>query len=1667
MKAGSADLSHIQALYDRGKLLQAYQLGQSLGTFDNWPGTDGRILAGRLAATLNAPRTSWRLHLTSWRADRAHPHARYFHARALLERFGLHTAGKFIRQFTDRGALSPEQQAEWLGLEACIMADLRDFENAHRLIERAIVLAPQHPWIHVERSHVLEKEDRYEEALAAALDALQYQPSLRAGLQAAAHLLQLQERNAEARQLLADAAEQLESFHIFAQLAELHFEMGDMAAARETYERLATVFPELEPKSWRGVHARRAHLAYLCEDFPAALELASQLEDPFFTHLRETLSNGKPAGRRHQLPVGFVRQHHLTCAPATLSAISHYWKVPADHLDIAEEICYDGTPPARERQWAEQNGWTAREFTVTWEAAVAILDRGIPFTLTTVEPSSAHLQAVIGYDSRYRSLLIRDPFARNYGEFTIDRFLERYRSTGPRGMVLVPNDQVHLLGSLDLPDTDLYDDIYQLQLALLAHDRDRARDLYKVMRRRDKDHRLTLTARRLIAAYDGNESGLLKSTERLLAFYPNDPVVQSAKIQSLRQLDRREARLEILRELTSKPGLDPIFRLQYAQELMSDARQHAEVASLLRRLLRRYPLFSRPYALSAELCVGSQRWNESLALHRIAACLDEKDEQAAWSYFRASRLAGVPDEGLRFLRGRVDRLGRQSSQPVLTLFAACRDLDRMSDGYAALDGALATHPDDGDLLLGAADFFAAAGNTQRATKLLGEAAGKSRWLGWRRAAATVARARGELGQALQHWNEILARDPLSIEAHRAATQLIAETASRGAAIEQLARTARRFPHHFGLHRLWAEWTQDEEPAQREAVLRQLVKIDPFDAWTRRELALCLCRQHRHLEAQEEADVATNIDPHNSTSHSVRGWIAEEQGHFDEAYKKYRLAIHLNVDDQFAMRKCVALSESTARRREVLDELRAEIERQVNFGEGLICFAELARGVCEPKELLSVLREALRARPDLPQAWLAVIRQLVALGEFDEALKLADEACQAFPLHPPVWQQLADVHRNRNDLAGQLAALERARDINPQWSHSTRRLSEAYEAAGDMVRARRLLDQAIARQPLEAENHAALGLFFWRQNLPDAALETLTRAVELDSNSELGWANLKACAAAYGRDDYAVEQARKLTQTRAGEARSWLTLAQLLTGPEHFNEQLAAADRAIALDPRCAEGFEVKAAMLADNGRFDEALAACRPAAWGDRPPLFLRGREAWIYSLRGDLPRAVELMREIVNEDRQYGWGWHNLIFWHDARGEHQLCAQAAEELARISPQNITALDLLSKARERNGDRAGATEPLRRLLALDPTNAQALARLIELHLSGGNHVAAENELKSLAGLADPALLQAQRMVIAARLGRNEEGCAALAELCRLPGENLVAWQTAVAAALNSAWAWYAVVAIEKVLVEENVNPQAAKAWASICLQKKDWKRCLEGIRLLEGQPLYWRAASQEYLDQLDQVLQPLQSYWGMRRYKAQIKAFLRRYRSSIEENTTMRCQIARAYLVSKRHDQAVAAMAGWRQWTDIRPWALSNYAISLAVLRRFDEVFAACRHGLTLPPDAQTPQLHLWMSVEDVLKGDYSSARRRLLIAGEPHQPWHHTVYSLVKGMLAADSARSETKKPPGFWRSTCVLRRSLNPNDRRALLLSPMRQLYHRMLKRLATEHRSTIGYALRRLTS
>src|SRR5690606_3622078 len=97
--------------------------------------------------------------------------------------------------------------------------------------------------------------------------------------------------------------------------------------------------------------------------------------------------------------------------------------------------------------------------------------------------------------------------------------------------------------------------------------------------------------------------------------------------------------------------------------------------------------------------------------------------------------------------------------------------------------------------------------------------------------------------------------------------------------------------------------------------------------------------------------------------------------------------------------------------------------------------------------------------------------------------------------------------------------------------------------------------------------------------------------------EWGWDTLPRWLAEFERQSEVVDLAREITTVWPGEARSWLILSRVLPDGEASDEALAALDRAIALNPCLIEAHDLKAERLTEAGRFDEALAACRPNAW--------------------------------------------------------------------------------------------------------------------------------------------------------------------------------------------------------------------------------------------------------------------------------------------------------------------------------------------------------------------------------------------------------------------------------------------------------------------------------------
>lgn len=1565
MSVATPGLEQVRDLYQNGQYLKSFEASKSLGPLHEWQGTQARVLAGRLAMNLGSPRLGRILHRLAWRDDPLDIETCYYHVLSTVVRRGPWAMWKFMDPAGEFEDASPELRADWFALRARTYGMMRDFQSAEKWIARAKELAPQRAWIWVEQSYLLEMQDRRDEALQSAQHSLELRPWYRPSVQAVAHQLVQANRDADALELLNEAIERLEAGDLLGHLATLQNELEMYEESRANYERIPDFFPLLKHEKDRAkwLESMRADAAYYCGDFDASIRHAREVGEEFHTSFADRMERREELPGRNRLAVNFIRQNHVTCAPATIAALSRFWGKETDHLKVAEHICYDGTPAYRERQWAEQNGFATREFRVTLESAVALIDRGIPFTLTTVDLGSAHLQAVIGYDAIRGTLLIRDPTVRFTGEFITEKMLEHYASCGPRGMAMIPKEQATVLNELDLPEAEMYDHLHRVDVALEAHRREEAQACCEQMISIDPEHRLTLRAKASLAGYDADTSGLLPIYDALLKQFPDDGNLLMSKLNCLEELGRREDRLEVLKAQYDKPG-DPLFWIRYGQELLADARDNTQAKYVLERAIRHRSYDGRGYAGLADLLWDLHEREEATQLYRFAACLDDKDERRSRSYFAASRHLKQTDEAIDFLRDRFSRFAAKSAWPTRTLCDAYEILEQTPAAIETIDSALALRWEDPDLLLFAADFFGRYNMFERADKLLAEAKDISHQMVWHRTAAHLASYQGRHADALEHWKTVLAAEPLARDAHDAVAGISSMLEGPQAAITHLQSAVEENPTSYSLRVALIEWLRNEESGElAEAALRELIEQHPSDAWARRELAITLCTRKEYEAAEEQANVAAALEPSSPIVGLIRGRIAEAHGDKATARQHFRDAIRLSVDYDPAFSALMATCDSKADRVEALQFVQQELKQQVIFGDGLLLFREYALTTFNDEELLAILRDALAARPDLWHAWDAVIKHLTDMHQLDEAYTLALQATERFPLLPRIWLELSTVCRDRQDREGEVAALTRALEINSTWSDARRLLSEAYEALGQQDKAREILELAIEHDPREVRNRGFLAQLLWKLGDHKGAIEQLHTAARQEPGYEFAWGQLRSWSEERNDPSIVNDLARELCRERPTEARSWMILADILSRPEDRAEAYEAIDKAIELNPHNVDAYATKAYYLVEEGRYDEAAATCQPAIFGEELPVALRARLAGIEAEQGEIEKAIASMRAVVEIDADYYWAWNRLAAWYESTNELDLWIEAAEQQARVVPRDPVAWGTLAEALLQKPDRERAKQCLQRSIDAAEDYVYGALTLFDLQLEDSEFDAAGKTLERTAPHLPIGYATAKQVCLYAKQRDSDAADIALRQLCDEPLEGIAPLEIALPAYDENNWGTQALKIIEsKLFGDTTVAGPVAAAWVRVADSLNQIGRCTSKLKQLDAKSELWTEAAAEYV-----------TLHGRIDRLPTLKSFAFWKSSRLREHNLTWWAVGSAYLDASQPARVVSWMKDWRE-REAEPYMYFPLVVSLWQQRRESQAAAVSRLALERGFDHTNCLHNLWLLAEHLAKGRINEA---------------------------------------------------------------------------------------------
>ena len=191
-----------------------------------------------------------------------------------------------------------------------------------------------------------------------------------------------------------------------------------------------------------------------------------------------------------------------------------------------------------------------------------------------------------------------------------------------------------------------------------------------------------------------------------------------------------------------------------------------------------------------------------------------------------------------------------------------------------------------------------------------------------RAAGRIALLQSNLLEARRVWEEILAGDPLSTDAHRNLSRILADLEGKDGAIAWIRRLCEQFTHYHPLQQLLIDWLRGEPPPSGDEstevpaipIIRRLIEQCPEDAWARASWRCTWPIMAGRWKHSPNSKSLRRLDPENPSYFYTFGHVCHKADQVAEAKAAYEDAIRRTVDNEVAISELVALARRRGKER---------------------------------------------------------------------------------------------------------------------------------------------------------------------------------------------------------------------------------------------------------------------------------------------------------------------------------------------------------------------------------------------------------------------------------------------------------------------------------------------------------------------------------------------------------------------------------------------------------------------------------------------------------------------------------------------------------------------------------------------------------------------------------
>ena len=361
--------------------------------------------------------------------------------------------------------------------------------------------------------------------------------------------------------------------------------------------------------------------------------------------------------------------------------------------------------------------------------------------------------------------------------------------------------------------------------------------------------------------------------------------------------------------------------------------------------------------------------------------------------------------------------------------------------------------------------------------------------------------------------------------------------------------------------------------------------------------------------------------------------------------------------------------------------------------------------------------------NLANEFVLTLETLSAKGLHDSAEALARQMLATFPENGHAWKTLAFALLRRGDLTGALAPLEQAVARQPYDAELLRHLDAAramqqglaLDGRGEYQQAGKYFQAVLDVYPEHPDANHKLGVIAIRLLQPEASLPYLERAIGGAPNQLQYWANyidgllqanrLKAAWLALE-----MAQQRGLAGPAIDKLIGIMTVVSTQPTKKLSHEQLAATSVApVAPAPAPAAA---PASTAAPTQREKPARPATS-AKKGTRGSASAKLEQAQINALgalfnTGRVEEALASAREMTRRFPDEGFGWKVLVIALHRLARYDEALEHLPTARGIWPNDIDLLQAMASVLESKGRHAEAESACRRLLELNPNSAEGL-----------------------------------------------------------------------------------------------------------------------------------------------------------------------------------------------------------------------------------------------------------------------------------------------------------------------------------------------------------------------